>query len=388
MITRRVTGWFCFLPAVGLALAFVSPAFGQGEEAGNEPSAAGRVGGVFQRFFAPRENNDTEKGSTTPKGSSRGFKPGAFQGGFVKQLKAIADPSPESDVSVEETAPSQPQRQTAVPMTPSQMAQRSPSREPFSSPPPSGTPPTVRRPSTSLPPRDVFAEDPPSLVGTGVDTRRSSTQLPATGTLRSNEPPVITREIPKSKSSASNDEPLVKTPASTRNKAAVAEEELEIPRVSRKSVPAAAASTSVTTPSTPSSSTASTSKTPPSTSVGAPPSTSYAIPSNPYTAPPNLSSTPEANRYAPSTSGAGSSVKTPSSGTATSAAPTAKTSTPPLSGTTNAGVASNVATTPRGETRAEMSIPKVKLFVSGPLRCKSDDPFRTKCWFAMKEMKC
>lgn len=361
MITRRITVWFCFLPAIGLAMAFVSPAFGQGEEAEAEPSAAGRVGGVFQRFFAPRESQETEKSSATPRSSpTRGFKPGTFQGGFVKQLKAIADPNPESEVTVERTPTTQSQRQAAVPMTPSQMAQRSSPREPFSSPAPNN-PPVVRKPSSTTPSRDVFAEDPPSLVGTGVNPRRMSTQQPATGTLRSSEPPVTTRDVPKSTSSSvaskqtNADESLAKSPASTRNKAVADEEELEIPRVSRKTVPVASASTPVTAPNTLAPAATSATK-----SVAPPPNTSYAIPSNPYTAPPS-----EANRYAPTNNGVSAGNKPlPNNAPSTTSTAASKPSAPVAN--SSPSNPSNVANASRGETRAEMSIPKVKLFVSGP----------------------
>jgi hypothetical protein len=388
MTTRN--GWlngFRWIASAAFGLCVLQTlAFGQGEEYSASNAASERTsGGVFQRFFGPRENSSTtskEPSSSPPR--SRALKPGAFNGGMVKQLRAIVtnDSDSEAPSSAERNAPPAPLMNS--PSTPNRTAQRPPSREPFSKPtmPRSTAPSQLPSASNSnANRRDVFAEDPPSLVGTGVPARRPSDLKPATGGITSYDPPTVTKN-PKLNSTnvsgadnfaveKSRDSNTVSTRSSTKSEAST---EVEAPKVTRKTVPVADSNYSSQPSSTtfsPSSTQASRTSTgnssnayePPPISIGSsngsvsnqssasknapvaktaqlPPS--YSIPGNPYTA-------PVAKGSAPSNAN--------TTGAANGYANASKVTAPNQSSIDGRG---------KGETRVEMGIPKVRLFVSGP----------------------
>ncbi len=356
MATRRFTRWTCLLLVGGLSLDMSTlPTFGQGEE-GGPPATTNERGfaGALQKFFGTRDSSEPAKKlpSSAPE---RTTKSPTFQGSFAKQLRSfVKPPSQAEDAETNTNVESDSGFRPNIPTSPSRMAQRQ-AREPFSNPPP-------RNPSNSQPSgpsasnsgsRDIFSEDPPSLIGTGVSNRSLPASPSVKAKLQSPESPPI---VPRSSSSITTTSPAatdkdnsVSENASSRSKATNTETS-EVPRVSRKTVPVTTQGQAKPSPSTP--------------------PQSYAIPGNPYTAPPSLGDT---NRYtsanatqtkpASPTSPTTSSPSTPATGGPNNR----QASSPPNGATPNnvSNTSSNV-TNQKGDTRAEMSIPKVKLFVSGP----------------------
>jgi hypothetical protein len=370
MATRSPTAWKFLLPAFSLAVVLAVPAFGQGEESegSSGSSAVSRAGNMFHRIFSGRSSEASSEASSE-KPAPRGFKPGIFQGGIVKQLKAIADPSDDSEVTVEKNSSnkaSSTQRQAPSAMSPSQMAQRVAPREPFTSPPPSNNPSTKKPAATSS--RDIFSEDPPSLVGSGVSPRAPAMQQQSstTGQLRSFEPP-INRDssraddmggVPKDSAPQSDMASI-----SSRSRSTESTGDQVFPHVSRKTVP----TSSTTTTSTTSTQTNSGSFTNPAKSTSASsnqsrgsdsPQAPYSTTSNPYTSQSRSGYVPESNRYVPNSNTANAPSVNRSSATG-SASP---------ANSSNSGSSTNATASFKaaGETRAEMGVPKVKLFVSGP----------------------
>jgi hypothetical protein len=378
MAKSRSFSTLCWLLVGSLVAAAASnPLMAQGEDSETESSSpaerTGMIGGVMQRFFAPKEpaaaptSSTSEAKKGTVRTSDRGFKPGVFQGGMVKQFKAMVDPNQGSEVNVERTqtpsaSSNQPSNNTAsVPKAPSQFVPRAPSREPFSKPlPPIVSPNQQTQNQTSNTARDVFAEDPPSLVGTGVSGKATN------GTRQANE--VNSNRVPPMPNSISQRSSPMDSEKSSSDSLSLPSES-EAPKISRKAVPVA--NNESTRPKTTSA------------------QTTYAIPGNPYTAPPKsanaVTNNSDPNRYsginptAPPLSSAPVSAQpfnrnnSPSPNESKPTARSAGPATTPNPYTTPNSVPSSsstsVASTPnatRGETRAEMSIPKVKLFVSGP----------------------
>jgi Domain of unknown function DUF11 len=352
MATRRLTKWICLLLVGGLFVDFSSlPIFGQGEEGNSHPTVVERsFTGAIQRFFGPKEPADAVK-----KPADRTSKPGIFHGNFAKQLRATSESSSQSDTSDENAMRlpnSEPQR-SATSTKPSQIAQRAP-REPFSNPQPQSSSKNTQNGSDSASTisRDVFAKDPPSLVGTGVNHRRITSSQSASRNLSSDDLPVDLKGIPSTHSSTAerlNASAPVSSSSSSRSNATKAETS-EIPRVSRKTVPVVGSDSTRSVPATP-------------------PST-YAIPGNPYTP---TASQGDTNRY---TGGNAATTKPYSASSPATAVPP----TPSMSSQSNVNAGANSQTSKvvnpnnaasssldaRVGTRAEMGIPKVKLFVSGP----------------------
>ncbi|MDZ4850692.1 MAG: hypothetical protein SGI77_15505 [Pirellulaceae bacterium] len=319
--------------------------FGQGDEGSSKSngSTEGLVwGNAIQRILRPREGNSESSSSQT--GTSRGFKPGMFQGGIVKQLRGTTEGNEESSVRVEKSNRTSDQQFSApIPTSPSQMAQKT-SREPFSFnsgiPKP---PPSPRSPAG----RDIFSDDPPSIVGTGVASRsQSSSNLNSPKAVAQNQLPPITKA--QSKSTPTLIPPTYnayKTPASK----SVAEEEL--PRVSRKSVPTATQTQTLTQTLT---------QTPdqvPDQSKNQAKSRSvepgFMMPNNVYAAPSAASTTQSTTTQSTTTQSSTTNARTPS----LSIEPAKNASLPTITAGSSAEGTGM---------RLEMGVPKVKLLVSGP----------------------
>ncbi len=298
--------------------------FSQGEEPGfrsNESGEGRGLGSTLQRIFGSREKSPDSQADrpSTPRTNLQGLKPGVFQGGIVKQLRGVTEDADASHVRVESSkTPQEDQFSAPVPTAPSQLAQR--------------TAGVSQRPAPS---RDVFADDPPSIVGTGVEPRKqASTARPEPKVFRAQDslPPIAK---PQQKSPPNLMPPSYNAYKNTSKP--VIEEEM--PRVSRRAIPASEP-----------------------TSTPAIPQNGYAIPNNPYTTP-----------------GAPSSGEATNARSSTRASPTTQSPLPtpkPSAQTTAPSIPQEKSVAPTtlptkpvasgGETRLEMGVPKVKLFVSGP----------------------
>jgi Domain of unknown function DUF11 len=355
MATRRFTRWTCLLLVSGLSLDLsIHPTFGQGEEEVSQAATSERgFAGALQRIFGTRDSSEPSQRSSSSS-PERSAKPPANHGSFAKQLRSFVNPpSKDEEDGGNARTGSEAGYRPNIPTTPSRMAQRQ-SREPFSNPPPRNLSNSQQssQSTSSGDSRDIFSEDPPSLVGTGVHNRSLPTSSSVKAKLQSPDSPSIPRSASSNTTSplvGADKDNSVSGNVSSRSKANI-NEASEVPRVSRKTVPVTTQGQSNPSPS-------------------APPRT-YAIPGNPYTAPPSLSDT---NRY----SGVGPSATKPGSpnSTTTAVPPSLPTesrfsnqgSTPANDSTlSNAPSLSSTASNPKSDTRAEMSIPKVKLFVSGP----------------------
>ncbi len=328
---------------VGIVMANVltTQAFSQGDEPSfraNESGEGRGLGSTLQRFFGSREKapEQSDRPQTPPRAPLHGLKPGVFQGGIVKQLRGVsAEDSEASHLRVEASkTPTEEQFLAPVPTSPSKMAQRA-AGEPFAS---NNSSPSNNRsvaPQRTVPARDVFADDPPSIVGTGVEARKSvPTARPEPKAFGAqDELPPITKAQTKS---SPNLMPPSYNAYKNTSKHTVEE---ELPRVSRKTIPAGE---TVSKPVTP--------------------QNGYAIPNNPYTSPGVVSSGESSSnrnstRAAPPTQNPVAPPKESVSSTPPSIpqekplAPTTQPARPVTSGS---------------EMRLEMGVPKVKLFVSGP----------------------
>ena len=328
--------------AIGLSSADV---FGQGDESAFRSNSSGEskgFGNAFQKIFGTRDKG-TEPVSNrpqTPRDSGRGTKPGGiFQGGIVKQFKAVSDDSIESHIRVEEskTVSKEVPLMAPVPTSPSQMAQRK-TREPFEVGPSSA----ASNARSNLEPRnssarDIFAEDPPSIVGTGVDNRKLNASSMQKNQGSSGSLPPIAKAEPRSTPNLIP--PAINSYKNSTNP--IVEEEL--PRISRKTLPNNEPIRNL-----------------PSTNSG------YALPRNSYAAP---NATPHATTANEPVS-TRNSINSPTVPIENAPSSNAKpVRVPPMASqpSINTSVSEPAKSTiSSGDTRLEMGVPKVKLFISGP----------------------
>jgi hypothetical protein len=400
MAKRRlaVTGYLNWFMITCLVISYHAPVvvYGQGEEQSAEEASPGRGGinSVFQRFFGPRETTAEAGRASAPRNPPRVFKPGAFQGGMMKQLRStleeVVKPGGDGEDSLQVAGEEAPRG----PLSPSRMAQRAAPLEPFTKPQPPresaaapGSNSTSGKRETSSPTgvRDIFAEDPPSLVGTGIDARRSGGGSGASGGLRSFDPPVASRTAKANAANPSradtdadgSEEPLrmASKPATPAWNNAVQE---EAPKVSRKAVPAkdstlraplagnASSSgplgetSSRSSPKAPASGPERMSSYPGASSSQS--TNSMAVGSRPTTpsSPSNVSPNP------PKTGGLGGMAEaSPSGRTPVVGGTPARNAGAPVTGTPSAAAGGLLASADSNK-RLEMSIPKVNVSVLGP----------------------
>jgi len=350
----RVSTWIVAVLTVAFVASIETPlVLGQGDEGSVRNNSTGEnkvFGGAIQRFFGSRDKapDANENRPTAPRTSDRSLKPGALQGGIVKQLRSTTNESADSQVRVQQSKTASGDEFAApIPTSPSQMAQRTPT-EPFRSSVNNAQSNSNANQTRQSPVNhDVFADDPPSIVGTGVDRRRLSTTSTDTRASVPYDPlPPISRVQPSST-------PKLLAPAANAYKnTSKPNTEEELPRISRKTLPSVEPSRN-----------------------GATVENSYAIPRNQYASPsgtsaneststrnntkPTIQPIPRSIPYTPEAMSLNSNQKIDSTAKPNSTNAAAKTPAAPVT-----PIAKPTAS--GTETRLEMGVPKVKLFVSGP----------------------